>query len=70
MKQRTNVDILTEQIEKSNSPPQKQTKRQPVNYLQQLEATSINAVETDDDLIGAEHAFSQQSSNGNGNQAN
>ena len=47
------VDISTEKLEDtSNSPPQKRTKCQPEENLPPLEATSINAAKTDDNLMG------------------
>ena len=44
-----------------NSPPQKRAKRQPDDNLQQLEATSIDAATTDDNLIEAKQLGTQQS---------
>ena len=47
------VDISTEKLEDiSNSPPQKRTKCQPEENLPPLEAISINAAKTDDNLMG------------------
>ena len=55
MEQKTNAEVSTEQVEdSSNSPPQKRAKCQPEKNLQQLEATSINASKTDDNLLGIE----------------
>ena len=55
MEQKTNAEVSTEQIEdSSNSPPQKRAKFQPEKNLQQLEATSINASKTDDNLLRTE----------------
>ena len=51
IEQAPNVDKLTQQIDQSsNSPPQTRAKRQPDDNLQHLEATSINAARTDDNL--------------------
>ena len=54
----TIIEISTEKVEDtSNSPPQKRAKRHPEENSQQLEATTINAAKTDDNLIGAEQLY-------------
>ena len=46
----------------SNSPPQKRAKRQPGDNSQQVETTSFNADQSDDDhLAGAEYVVNQPS---------
>ena len=56
MEQWTNDEISTEQIEdSSNPPPQKRAKRQPGDNLQQVETTSFNADQSDNNLDGTEH---------------
>ena len=61
MEQRTNNDILTEQIEdSSNTSPQKRAKRQSGDNSQQVETTSFNVDLSDDNLPGAEHAANQR----------
>ena len=61
MEQKTSVEISSEKLEDtSNSPPQKRAKRQPEENLLPLEATSINAAETDDNLLETNHVLNQQ----------
>ena len=60
MEQWTNDEISTEQIEdSSNPPPQKRAKRQPGDNLQQVETTSFNADQSDNNLDGTEHVTNQ-----------
>ena len=62
MKQWTNDEISTEQIEDSSKPPpQKRAKRQPGDNLQEVEATSFNADISDNYLYGAERVANQLS---------
>ena len=64
MEQKTSADTSSANLDdSSNSPPQKRAKRQPKQYLPPLEATSINAAETDDNLMGTNHLLNQQSTN-------
>ena len=64
MEQKTSVDTSSANLDdSSNSPPQKIAKRQQKQYLPPLEATSINAAETDDNLMGANHLLNQQPTN-------
>ena len=64
MEQKTSVEISSEKLEDtSNSPPQKRAKRQPEENLSPLEATSINAAETDDNLLETNHVLNQQPTN-------
>ena len=63
MEQKISVDISTEKLEDTNnSPPQKRAKCQPKENLPPLEATSINAAETNDSLMGTNHLLNQQHS--------
>ena len=64
MEQKTSVDISPKEIEDtSNSPPQKRTKGQPEENVPHIEATSIDAPKTDDNLMGANHSINQQPTN-------
>ena len=64
MEQKISVDISTEKLEDTNnSPPQKRAKCQPKENLPPLEATSINAAETNDSLMGTNHLLNQQPKN-------
>ena len=69
MEQKTSVDISPKEIEDiSNSPPQKRTKRQPEENVPHIEATSIDAPKTDDNLMGANHSINQQPTKNGDNQ--
>ena len=64
MEQKISVDISTEKLEDTNnSPPQKRAKCQPKENLSPLEATGINAAETNDSLMGTNHLLNQQPKN-------
>ena len=64
MEQKTSVDISPKEIEDtSNSPTQKRAKRQPEENLPHIEATSIDAPKTDDNLMGSNHLINQQPTN-------
>ena len=53
MKQKTNLNKLTDQTEESsNSPPQNIAKRQPDHKLQQPRTTSSDAAKPDEVLFG------------------
>ena len=61
MEQKNSADISSEKLEDTNnSPPQKRAKRQLEENLLPLEATTINAAETDDNLMGTNQLLNQQ----------
>ena len=65
MKQKSNIDFSTNQIEDSSgSPPQERAKRQSEENSSQLETTSINTAKSGDHLSGFEHV-KQRSTNSN-----
>ena len=61
MEQKSSADTSSEKLEDtSNSPTQKRAKRQLEENLLPLEPTTINAAETDDNLMGTNQLLNQQ----------